>query len=144
MATLDELVAALDDLEGDSTTTSVRQPAALRSALRIAVELGLAASANDATNHALRATLDAFAQRLALDEHYAVHPAARPALHEVAHALAVMDRSPLVGRMDLLQQAEREVLRHKATGDADDVLLWATSLLVHGPAAEQTGQPVSA
>lgn len=142
MATLDELVAALDDAESQSTTTSVRQPAALRSALQIAVRLGLAPNANDATNEALRATLDAFAQRLALDEHYAAHPEARPALHEVAHALAVMDRSPLVDRRDLLKQAETEVLQHKADADADDVLLWATSLLVHG--SRRARQRVSA
>lgn len=142
MATLDELVAALDDAESPSTTTSVRQPAALRSALQIAVRLGLAPNANDATNEALRATLDAFAQRLALDEHYAAHPEARPALHEVAHALAVMDRSPLVDRRDLLKQAETEVLQHKADADADDVLLWATSLLVHG--SRRARQRVSA
>ncbi len=106
MATLDELVAALDDAESSSTA--------------------------DAINQDLRATLDAFAQRLALDEHFAAYPEARPALHEVAHALAVMDRSPLVERMDLLEQAEREVLEHKPDADGDDVLLWATSLLVHG------------
>jgi hypothetical protein len=132
MATLDEFVAAPDDAESPSTNTSVRQPAALRGALHMAVELGLAPHANDATNQALRATLDAFAQRLALEEHLAAYPEVRPALHEVAHALAVMDRSPLVDRMDLLERAEREVLEHKPDADGDDVLLWATSLLVHG------------
>lgn len=142
MASLSDLVAALDDQGVETTSTSVRQPVALRHALQVAVELGLAPNANDATNQVLRASLNAFAQRLALDEHYAGHPAAQPALHEVAHALAVMDRSPLAEREDLLRQAESEVRAHKPEADADDVLLWAASLLEHGERA--LGQPVSA
>lgn len=131
MPTLDDLIGALEDQGAGSTSTSVRQPVALRRALQVAVELGLAPNANDATNQALRTTLNAFAQRLALDAHYAAHPDARPALHEVAQALAVLDRSPLAERADLLQQAEAEVQQHKPDADADDVLLWATSLLRH-------------
>lgn len=131
MATLDDLVAALDDADTSSTTTSVRQPVALRQALRVAVELGLASSGNDATNQSLRASLEVFALRLALEEHFTAHPDARPAPHEVAQALAVMDRSPLAERPDLLRQAEREILRHRPDADGDDVLLWALSLLEH-------------
>jgi hypothetical protein len=99
----------------------------------MAVALGLAPNANDAANSAVRARVDAFAQRLALDEHYKAHPDARPALHEVAHALAVLDRHPLAERMDLLRQAAHEALLHKEDADADDVLLWAMSLLAHEP-----------
>jgi len=131
MSALDDLVAALEEPHSNSTSTSVRQPAALRQALQIAVELGLEPNANDATNQALRGVLDAFAQRLALDEHYAAHPGTRLALHEVAQALAVLDRSPLADLSDVLRQAESEVLQHKSDADADDVLLWAKSLLVH-------------
>ncbi|MHB2022117.1 MAG: hypothetical protein ACYCO3_02110, partial [Mycobacteriales bacterium] len=72
---MSDLVAALDDQGVETTSTSVRQPVALRHALQVAVELGLAPNANDATNQVLRASLNAFAQRLALDEHYAGHPA---------------------------------------------------------------------
>jgi len=136
VATLDDLIHALDDSASASTTTSVRQPVALRRALHLAVEMGMAPSANDATNQSLRAALDVFALTRSLEEHYAAHPAARPALHEVAHALAVMDRSPLAERPDLLERAEREVLAHRPDADADDVLLWALSLLQHqAPAA---------
>lgn len=131
MATLDDLIHALDDSASASTTTSVRQPVALRRALQVAVELGMAPSANDATNQSLRAALEVFALTSSLEEHYAAHPAVRPALHEVAQALAVMDRSPLAERPDLLKRAEREVLVHRPDADADDVLLWALSLLQH-------------
>ena len=131
MATLDDLIHALDDSASASTTTSVRQPVALRRALQVAVELGMAPSANDATNQSLRAALEVFALTSALQEHYVAHPEVRPALHEVAQALAVMDRSPLAERPDLLKRAEREVLAHRPDADADDVLLWALSLLQH-------------
>lgn len=142
MASLDELIAALDDVDSPSTTTSVRQPAALRRALRIAVELGLAPNANDATNQALRATVDAFAQRLALEQHYAEHPGCRPPLREVAQTMAALDRSPVANRLDLLERAEREVVVHRPHADAEDVLLWATSLLAHE--SGRTGLPRSA
>lgn len=134
MATLDDLVTALDDNGSASTTTSVRQPVALRQALAIAVELGMASSGNDATITSLRAALEVFALTRALEEHYTAHPEVRPALHEVAQALAVMDRSPLADRPDLLQRAEREVREHRPDADGDDVLLWASSLLRYEPA----------
>jgi len=124
MAKLDDLVAALDSEDPSSTTTS----------LRIAVELGMAPTGNEATNRSMRASLEVFALQRALHEHFQAHPDARPALHEVAAALAVMDRSPLASRGDLLQQAEREVLEHRPDAGGDDVLLWATSLLRHEPA----------
>ena len=129
MTALDDLVATLDDANTASTTTSVRQPTSLRRALHIAVELGMAPTANDATNQALRASLDVFALNLALEEHFAAHPQARPSLHEIAQALAVVDRSPLAERPDLLRRAEKDVLKHRPDADAEDVLLWALSLL---------------
>lgn len=131
MATLDDLVAALDADQSQTTTTSVRQPVALREALRIAVELGMASSANEASGQALRDAIEIFAMNRGLDEHLAAHPEVRPALHDVAYALAVMDRSPLADRRDLLQQAADEVVRHRPDADGDDVLLWALALLEH-------------
>lgn len=131
MSALDDLIAALDEAPGDTESTSVRQPVALRRALRAALELGFAANANEAVNSATRASLEAFAQRAALDEHYATHPGSRPSLADVAHALAVLEHSPVAERPDLLQQAAEEVVRAKPGADGDDVLLWATSLLVH-------------
>ena len=131
MSTLDELIAALDHSSGPTTTTSVRQPASLRTALQIAVGLGLAENANDATNEALRAQLNAFAQGLALDEHFATYPWARPTLNETAQALAILDHSPLVEHPELIEQAASEITEHRPEADAEDVLLWAESLLRH-------------
>lgn len=131
MSTLDDLVAALAEDASESTSTSVRQPAALRRALKAAVELGFAETANDALNATLRDALEAFALRAALEEHYAAHPAARPSLDEVALALAVLDHDPLAERPDLVRQAAREVVTIRPDADAADVLLWAASLLAH-------------
>src|SRR5580704_19138042 len=95
----EDLSALLDRLDDDGPTvvSSVRQPAALKAALRVAVGLGLDANANDATVQALRDRLETFAQRRALDAHYAAHPKARPSLAEVAQAAAELDGDPLVG-----------------------------------------------
>lgn len=131
MAKLDELLNALDEAPGETESTSVRQPVALRRALKIGLDMGFAANANEAVNIATRASLEAFAQRAALDEHYALNPKSRPALADVGHALAVLDHSPLADRRDLIAQAAIEVVAAKPDADGDDVLLWATSLLVH-------------
>ena len=78
----EDLFALLDGLDADGPTvvSSVRQPEALKQAVKVAVELGLDANANDATVQALRDRLEAFAQRRALDAHYSAHPEARPSL----------------------------------------------------------------
>lgn len=131
MGTLDDLVAALGEADSDSTSTSVRQPAALRRALKAAVALGFADNANEALNATLRDALEAFALRAALEEHYTAHPHARPTLHDVAEALAVVDHDPLAERPDLIRQAADEVVRVRPDADAADVLLWAASLLAH-------------
>jgi hypothetical protein len=79
----ENLFALLDglDVDGPTVVSSVRQPAALKEAVKVAVELGLDANANDATVKALRDPLEAFAQRPApsaqrpaLDAHYSAHP----------------------------------------------------------------------
>ncbi len=126
-----DLVAALDERDSQSLSTSVRQPASLQRALRVAVELGFAASANEGLNQSLRAQLEAFAQRRALDEHYAEHLEARPTLAEVALELARLDHDNLAEHSALIAQAAQEVLTYRPDADADDVLLWAASLLRH-------------
>ncbi len=74
--TYDDLLALLDvvDADGPTVVTSVRQPAALKDAVRGAVELGLDATVNDATVEALRDRLEAFAQRRALEAHCSADP----------------------------------------------------------------------
>ena len=128
---LEDIVDALDATDTQSVSSSVRQPAALQRALRAAVELGFAASANDGINSSLRIELEAFAQRLALDEHYAEFPDARPALAEVALELARLDHDQLADHPELVTQAAREVVAYRPDADADDVLLWAASLQRH-------------
>lgn len=126
---LTRLFELLETAEVDETVvTSVRQPVQLREALKVAVELGLDETANDAAVAALRDRLDTFAQRLALDDHYEAHPGVRPSLADQALAAARLDGDPLAERPDLLARAAREVaaLRHDAA--ADDVLLYATAL----------------
>ncbi|MEP6461927.1 MAG: hypothetical protein ABJC62_00595 [Frankiaceae bacterium] len=132
MAAFEDLVQALDRPPAASTVTSVRQPEALRQAMRAAVELGWAASSNDGLNQAVRVQLEAFAQRLALDAHYAAYPDSRPGLAEVAQALAELDHSPLAEHPELLRAAASEVLAVRPDADADDVVLWAASLHRHG------------
>ena len=128
---LQDLVDALDEQESPSRSTSVRQPAALQRALRMAVELGFASSANEGQNSSLRAQLEIFAHRRALDEHYAEHPEARPTLAEVALELARLDHDDLAEQPTLIAQAAQEVLTYRPDADADDVLLWAASLCRH-------------
>jgi hypothetical protein len=126
---LARLVALLDNTGSDETVvTSVRQPAALREALKVAIELGLDATANDAAVAALRDRLDTFAQRLALDAHYERHPEVRPSLADQALAAARLDGDPLADRPELLAQAAREVASLRPGAGADDVVLYAAAL----------------
>ena len=138
MAGLDDLIDALEQTDSGSTVTSVRQPRALRRALVVAVEMGWASNANDGLNQALRDQLEAFAQRAALDAHYELHPHVRPALADVAVALAELDHDPLAQDPELIALAAREVVSVKAAADADDVLLWAASLKRHGIQAHRS------
>jgi len=131
LVSLQDLVDALDATDAQSVSSSVRQPGALQRALRAAVELGFASSANDGINSSLRIQLDAFAQRLALDQHYAEYPDARPTLAEVALELARLDHDSIADHPDLIAQAAREVVTYRPDADADDVLLWAASLQRH-------------
>jgi hypothetical protein len=125
-----ELFRWLDRLDRDdeSVVTSVRQPAALREALRVAVELGMDTSVNDATVRAVRDRLERFAQRMALESHYAEHPEARPSLADVALAAAELDGDPLAEDPALLRRAADEVVAVKPDASPDDVLVWAAAL----------------
>jgi hypothetical protein len=108
--------------------SSIRQPTALREALRVAVDLGMDSSVNDATVRALRDRLETFAQRRALRAHYGRHPKARPSLAELALAAAELDGDPLANEPALLRRAAGEVLKVKADATSDDVLIWAAAL----------------
>jgi hypothetical protein len=114
--------------EGETVVTSVRQPASLREALKVAVELGLDDTANDAAVAALRDRLDAFAQRLALDAHYQAHPEVRPSLADQALAAARLDGDPLAEQPELLARAASDVAALRPNPSADDVLLYAAAL----------------
>jgi hypothetical protein len=132
-----ELFEWLDRLDRDDSTvvTSVRQPAALREALRAAVDLGMDATVNDATVRALRDRLEAFAQRMALSEHYARHPEVRPSLAELALAGAELDGNPLAEEPALLRRAAEQVVTVKPDASPDDVLVWAAATRsMRGPA----------
>jgi hypothetical protein len=121
-----ELFDALDALDGSaSTVTSYRQPAALRDAVRIAVELGLADSPNEVVVDAVRSRVEAFAQSLALDEHVAVHPHARPTLGDLAIAAAELDGHPLADQQDFLRRCADEVADIRPDANGEDVLLYA-------------------
>jgi hypothetical protein len=126
----EDLFGLLDGLDADGPTvvSSVRQPAALKEALKVAVALGLDANANDATVRALRDRLEAFAQRRALDAHYVAHPEARPSLAEVAQAAAELDRDPLAEAPALIRQAAKEIVVLRPGATADDVLVYAAGL----------------
>lgn len=126
---LTRLFQLLDAVPGEETVvTSVRQPAPLREALKVAVELGLDETANDAAVAALRDRLDTFAQRLALEAHYAANPGVRPSLADQALAAARLDGDPLAQRPDLLVRAASEVAARRPNASADDVVLYAAAL----------------
>jgi hypothetical protein len=114
--------------ESATVVTSVRQPAALRDAARIAVRLGMDATANDAAVRALRERVEAFAQRRVLDAHYQQHPEARPSLAELAVAAAELDGDPLAHTPEVLERAASEVLVLRPDATPDDVLLYAAAL----------------
>lgn len=124
------LFALLDQVDGggESVVTSVRQPAALREALQVAVALGMDGNANEATVEAVRDRLEVFAQRLALESHYQRHPEARPSLAELALAAAELDGNPLASNRLLLGEAAERVVLVKPEATADDVLLYAAAL----------------
>ncbi|MGH9009244.1 MAG: hypothetical protein ACRDYF_05270, partial [Acidimicrobiia bacterium] len=122
---LKRLLDLLDATGDDTVNTSVRLPAGLRDAAALAATMGLADSTTELTVRGLRDTLEAFAQRAVLDTHYRAHPAARPALAEVALAAAEIDGNPLAERPELIRRAADAVRHLKNDPDPDDVLLYA-------------------
>lgn len=127
MSRIDSLFECLDALDdAGSTVTSFRQPTALRDAVRIAVELGLADSPNEFTVDAVRSRVEAFAQSLALEEHVAAHPDARPTLGDLAIAAAALDGHPLAEDHAFLRQCADEVAELRPDANGEDVLLYAT------------------
>ena len=127
MARVDDLFEILDGLDdSDSTVTSFRQPAALRDAVRVAVELGLAGSPNEVAVDAVRSRVEAFAQSLALEEHFAAHPHARPTLGDLTIAAAQLDGHPLADHHEFLRRCADEVAVIRPDADGEDVLLYAT------------------
>ena len=85
MATLRDLLASLHELDsaGEVKATSVRMPEALRHAVAIATELGMAESFTAATNQALAMRVRAFARQQALATHLAQFPHDQPELQAV-------------------------------------------------------------
>lgn len=133
MTRAQDLLKLLDRLdEGtESTVTSTRLPTVLHEAVRLAVDLGMDSSANDATNQALRDRVESFAQQLALDEHYRKYPKTRPSLFQLALAAARLDGDPLADQQDLLEEAVSEVAERWPTATGDDVLVYASAMERH-------------
>lgn len=126
MARVDELLTILDGLDdSQSTVTSFRQPAALRDAVRLAVELGLAGSPNEVAVEAVRGRVEAFAHFLALEEHFTAHPHVRPTLGDLAIAAAELDGHPLADHQEFLRQCADEVADIRPDANGEDVLLYA-------------------
>jgi len=125
---LTQLLDLLDSAAEETINTSVRLPVCLRHAASVAAEMGLASSTSELTVRSLRDTLEGFAQRAVLAEHYRAHPEARPDLAEVALAAAELDGNPLAARPDLVQRAARDIRALRDDPGPDDVLLYAAGL----------------
>lgn len=124
------LQALLQSDDVETLNTSMRLPASLQQAARLAVEEWHEATSTTALMaEALRRHLTTLLMRHALDEHYAEYPLARPSLAEVALALAVQDGSPVADRTDLVELAAEHVTRRRPDADAENVVLFAEGLL---------------
>jgi hypothetical protein len=131
-ALIDELWRALDEVdESPAAVTSIRQPEALRRAMRAAVELGWAKNANEGAVDTLRQELVWFCRDKALEAHVREHPEARPRLAGVAVALAELRHDPLADEPDLIEQAAREIVQVRPDAEPEEVLGWAASLQHH-------------
>src|SRR5690606_5261793 len=127
---------ALEELEapGESVVTSVRVPEGLRHAATVLQQAGLISSWNELLVQGARDRVEAIAHRAGLDAHYAEHPELRPAVAEVALALARMDANELADEPELIEQAATELIALRPDATADDVLTYATALRAHRPA----------
>lgn len=132
-----EVAHALEQLDEvrESVVTSVRVPQGLRHAATVLQDAGLISSWNELLVQGTRDRIEAIAHRAGLDAHYADHPELRPAVAEVALALARMDASELADRPELIEQAATELTAMRPDASADHVLTYATALLAHQPAA---------
>lgn len=144
MKQLDELLQALRADEGGSKVTSVRRPRSLDAALRAAVAMGWAPSANEGVNRALRDELEAFALGAALDSHLSEHPELTPDLGGVSVAVAELRHDALADSPDLLRAAAEDIVKVKADATPDDVLVWALSMRTHGvdPGVTRSQRPL--
>jgi hypothetical protein len=141
MPDLTQLLAALDRDDSETKVTSVRRPRALDEALQTAVALGWASSANEGGNRALRISLEAFALGAALDAHLEAHPELEPGIADVAIAVAELRHDPLADTPEFIRSAAEEILGVKADASADDVLVWALSMLTHGVGQAKPAKP---
>ncbi|MCU1371599.1 MAG: hypothetical protein JWO77_2793 [Ilumatobacteraceae bacterium] len=123
---IDQIIELLDAPEGSTTNTSMRLPDTLRKAAALAVgALDMAPSATTVTADALRAELEHFVFRVALEEIYRDDPSLRPSLFDLALAMAQMDGSDLADDPAALRAAAAAVVTWRPDADADDVLAWA-------------------
>lgn len=126
---LDLLDSAASGTDAASSGTSVRLPTALKEAAALASELGLADSASELTARGLHAALVDVAQRALLDEHYRIHPEARPDLAEVTIALAQLDANPLGDKPRIVRRAIAHLRSSGREPQPEEVLLFAAGLV---------------
>lgn len=125
------LFDALDRLgqhDDGGPTAPLSLPVALVEALHAAARLGLGATADTAATAILRDAVEAFAQRLALDEHFKTI-GWRPSLTDLAVAAASLDASPLAEDRELLARAAEAVVAFRPDAGAQDVLVYAAGML---------------
>jgi len=142
MATLRDLLASLDELDGsgDVKATSVRMPEALHHAVVIATELGMAESFTAATNEALAFRVRAFARQQALAAHLARFPHDQPELEAVVRRRVSGTGHPAALHEELtVAAAQRYAQRHPdwavsgAVDHAVDQVLELVEMLVEMP-----------
>lgn len=144
MATLDQLMQALDDMarDGDTKATSLRFPEPLYRAAACAVELGMDESMTAAISQALNERVRKFARQQALAEHFAKYPDDVPELVDIAKLRVSGTDHVAVERPDLVELAaahvEREhpdwVIRGKVDIAVDTVLDMVEAMALVAPA----------
>lgn len=148
-ARLDDLFDALRSLgdipDGGSAATSIRQPAALRRAAHLAVDLGMDVSVTAATNTALAHRVQAFARQRAMALHLAEFPQDRPALAAVARRRVHGSGHPAEPHPEIIEHVAGWVERREpdwALNDVDatvDDVLRITEVIAAGGGLRTTG-----
>jgi hypothetical protein len=123
MAEVDRLFELLDS--SPTTVTSIRQPAALPEAVKVATALGMAGHPDEAVVEALRQRIEAFAEHRALEAHVDRHPDVRPSLADLAVAAAELDGHPLAGAETFLRTCAAELAELRPDATAEDVVVYA-------------------